>query len=81
MTVLFFNIMIALEICESKWAFVMKKHEKNESMNAVDREEKALKAPYASPTLRSFGTVNRLTTGTYSGTGFDGGTMRYRKWR
>lgn len=69
--------MDSLEICESKWAFVMKWHEKNESMNAVDREEKALKAPYASPTLRSLGTVNGLTTGAYSGRGFDMSTMRY----
>ncbi len=42
-----------------------------------DRVVKPLKAPYKAPALRTFGAVNQLTTGAYSGQGFDNRTMRY----
>ena len=55
----------------------MKARKTNEFASLIDRDAKAVKAPYTTPTLRTYGAVNQLTTGAYSGTGFDMSTMRY----
>jgi hypothetical protein len=52
----------------------------NERASLIDRDAKPVKAPYTTPTLPTFGAVNKLTTGTYSGAGFDNRTMRYVMW-
>jgi hypothetical protein len=55
----------------------MPERRKNEPAPLPDRDAKPVKAPYTTPALRTFGAVNQLTTGAYSGQGFDMGTMRY----
>ena len=54
----------------------MNERKTNERASLIDRDAKPVKAPYTTPTLRTFGAVNQLTTGTYSGVGIDMGTMR-----
>jgi hypothetical protein len=52
----------------------------NEPASLIDRDAKVVKTTYTTLTLRTFGAVNQLTTGTYSGAGFDMTTMRYVMW-
>lgn len=55
----------------------MKKRKSYELASLIDRDAKPVKAPYKTPKLRTYGAVNQLTTGAYSGRGFDNRTMRY----
>jgi hypothetical protein len=55
----------------------MNERKTSERASLIDRDAKPVKEPYATPTLRTFGAVNQLTTGAYSGQGFDMSTMRY----
>ena len=51
----------------------MKARKTNQCPSLIERDAKPVKAPYSTPTLRTFGAVNQLTTGNYSGAGFDTG--------
>jgi hypothetical protein len=60
-----------------KQTTTMSERRTNEFAKLIGRDVKPVKAPYITPTLRTFGAVNQLTTGSFSGAGIDMSTMMW----